>query len=194
MILLLTLSFALSAQAINFGIGGEVGTLGYGGTATLQLNDNFQTRAKITTTSISFSETIEAFDVKYNIDGWSFSGFFDWFPTGESFRLSLGLVQMSDVDVEATPRNPQSFLNRSWASKAEFDLAPYVGIGFGSTPKRRLSAQLDIGVIIQSYTLDFNDNSYFIPAPPDSVKAEITDRLDLLKIYPVISLSVIYGF
>lgn len=185
---------ALNTNAMDFGIGAEVGTLGYGGTVTLQLNDRYQTRIKATTLSVTFNETIQGYDVKYNIDDWSFSFLFDIYPTKKSFRFSLGAVSMADVYITSTPRNTTTFLERAHQTKADFDLAPYIGIGFGSTNHRRVSAQMDIGIAFQSYSIDFTDNSYFIPAPNNNTQNEITDKLDFLKIYPVISLSIVYGF
>src|SRR5208283_4963236 len=95
-----------------------------------------------------------------NLNLGSLEALADWHPWQGSFRLSGGLVYNNNkFSMTATPSNGtiniggQAFNFASASANANVDfnkIAPYLGIGWGRTPKNTgLSFTSDIGVLFQ---------------------------------------------
>lgn len=144
-----------------------------------------------------------------NLNLGSLEALADWHPWDGSFRVSGGLVYNNNkFSMTATPSNGviniggQQFNFASASANANVDfnkVAPYLGIGWGRTPKNTgLSFTSDIGVMFQG-TPNASVTTSGIPAGTPGLAAataqansDLKSALNNFNVYPVISIGIGY--
>lgn len=188
-------------DASGIAIGVEGGTLGPGGVIAFRVHDWLNLRVKVNAIGLSYSETLGGFNLSYDYSGQSGLFIADFYPGNRrAFRFSTGIVyQNRYIDVSVTPRVPRrpdsDEAIDSIDLRADYGhFVPYFGIGAGNSVRadHRLSVFFDLGVVMQSY--DFDVPPEYEDIIPGTTIREIEKRLDLLNIYPVVSLGIIYHF
>ena len=133
----------------------------------------------------------------------------DWHPWKSSFRVSGGLVYNNNkFDGKAYPTggilvlggNQQKYTVGDAHVDATVDfnkIAPYLGIGWGRTPKNTgLSFTSDLGILYAGTpktsltTVDFNANATDLA----NANAALKDSLNGYRFYPLISVGIGYSF
>jgi hypothetical protein len=201
------------AQSQDLSIGVRVGTLGIGGEINKLLTDNIGVRVGANT--FSYSTTRTESDVTYDAELKlkSFTALVDFFPSRRgAFHLTGGLVtEPAEVSGIGQPSGDSYDINGTTYTAAEVGTVtaagawpstmPYAGLGWGTAANRGggISLVFDLGVAIGKPTVTLNGSS----AVPGSNLANdlAAEQVDLqkeidryFKVYPVISLGLVYRF
>ncbi len=199
-----------SGQGLGFVASVHAGTLGLGGQLSvpvlatpLRLRGGFDYQPLEIEVGLS--------DVRYDVDlpSPSLTAVLDWHPGGGSFRISGGLVYLTEpLELEATPKG------RVEIGMQEYDPAevgsligelgtsesgPYAGIGWGHAPGSRLGLSIDLGVAYQGMpevTLRATGPVASVPAFQSQLEAEIEEVNELVgfaRVYPVVNLGLSLG-
>lgn len=197
----------LFAQRVALGL--KAGTLGAGAEVTTALTNRLNVRVggSFFPYSVKGDYTEEEVNISYTADlsVQTLSALIDLHPFKNAFRLSVGAVY-NGTAVDATARPTESYtVKQRTFSKEELGtlsgtvdygskIAPYAGIGFGNAVRgSRLDVTLDLGVIYtNSPSLDLKGTGMI--APTAEQDQELEDELSGIKLYPVISLGLSYGF
>ena len=193
-------------------INGKVSTLGLGVEAAFPMTQSIDGRIGINSYKYNFNKTSTSngiatdYNGDLNLD--SVEALADWHPFAGSFRMSGGLIYNNNkVSLTARPANgtvniggvpytvaPGQSVNASVDFKK---VAPYLGIGWGRTPKNTgLSFTSDIGIMYQgtpksSVTTNIPNVS---SADLSQANTDLNSSLNNFKFYPVISIGVGYTF
>jgi hypothetical protein len=194
----------LSTLGGGLGLGVELGP-------TLTLRGGFN--------ALSYDETIEETDVRYDADLDLQSGrlLLDWHPGGAPFRLVAGLLlNGNELGGRGVPTDGSFEINGneysadeigSLDARLDFDtLAPYVGFGFGRAVPQdgRWAWSMDIGIAWQG-SADVAVNAQCGAAVPaslceqiqadvDAEVRELEQDLDDYELWPVLGVSLSYRF
>ena len=203
------------ASAVDPGVEVKAGTLGLGADLVLGINDEFAARIGFSNIDEDDSFTDDD-DIEYEAEvtlGGTYV-FADWHPFQSGFRVTGGLVSNNNsvsaeadltgvtIDIGDTEYNVGTDVSELSGDIEFDDLAPYIGIGWGSTNKSgTISFAMDIGVMIPgdaSVDIDIESPSGAVSA------ADIADEEDELEdeaesllnsdIYPVLSFGVAFRF
>lgn len=208
------------AEIVSHGFALEASTLGLGADYVVGVGEHFQVRIGG-----------NAFDISYSIDGSSattagkldYEGdlklttagpTIDWYPTGNSFRISIGLYWNDNrIQNRATCNEPSgncglgfSVFDRATLGTITADIsfarfAPYIGVGLGNPLKQEgFSFLLDVGVMYQgspnvSLSSDGACNSNSLCR--EELKREeqdVQEDLKVFRFYPVINFAMGYRF
>ena len=170
----------------------------------LKLNDALGVRLEGTKWSLSDKRTIDDIRYKADADIGGVGAYLDWHPfSNNSFRLSAGFAKSLH---ELRVKNAESTLIKigdtqypinagDLKGKANFNTAPYIGIGWGRAGAKGWGFAMDIG----AWYLGKADISLSAPQPPvsdaDLRKEEQKARNDIGEVwYPNLSITVKYGF
>ena len=214
--LLLSVVPATFSSAQDIGVGVRVGTTGVGGSIAYGITRKLSLRANGSVFSYGVEDTVGE-DPRLRATGdanvGAFSGFLDFHPFGNSFRLTGGVGKNNfQVDAVAIPLDPVCFGNEDNAGvcdgkvfsperlgtlkatvKYPAALHPYVGLGFGNlaTGNSRVTFLLDLGAYYSSAPeLSLENDGLFGPtADPENVQT-INDGIKSFAWYPVISIGV----
>ncbi len=124
----------------------------------------------------------------------------DWYPFGEGFRTTLGVVfNNSKISLNGKGKiGDDTNLSTVNAELRMSDgVAPYLGIGYGMKPKldKGLGFNMDLGLMFQNPkgTLNVTPGT---ASQTDIAKEqrEFQDAADKLKIFPVLSFGISYSF
>lgn len=188
-------------------IGASFGSLGVGAEGTFYLLDWLNFRVTANYLSLVYKTTIDRID--YDLDLSSLGALFllDIYPGARrNVRITMGLtVKDTEVDILGEPRGNLNLGDQTFTpaqlgrlrGKAEYDIvAPYVGIGFGNAvrPDALMTFFMDVGVFFQGYDLTLNAEGSDLGGVENLLKPDIEDRLDWLKIYPVVTAGISYHF
>lgn len=204
-------SFTLPAFA-DATANAKLSTLGFGVEAAIPLTQSVDARIGYNGYRYDFDKTSTSNGVPTNYSGdlklSNAQVLADWHPWGGSFRLSAGVIFNNNkfemtaqpsgttVNIGGTPYT----IGAGEAVNATVDFnktAPYLGIGWGRTPKNSgLSFTSDIGVMFQgkpkgSVTTNIagvNQNDV------NRANTDLNDALDNFRFYPVISFGIGYTF
>lgn len=184
-------------------IGGNVGTLGVGVEGVFYITDWMNVRANAHYASLLYRTTIDSIDYDFDLSAPGALFMLDLYPGPMgNFRISAGLgIRDAEVSITGTPRVAGGAELGRVRGRASYDtFTPYVGIGFGNAvlPDKLLSFSIDFGILFQSYSLRVNAEGPLADHVPESVRADIEsnvkDRLDWLRIYPVVQLGLNFHF
>jgi hypothetical protein len=194
------------------GVGAKVGTLGFGVDVTYPVNSFLTVGVGIN--KYSFSKNLSASSIDYKADlNWQTAGLFaNIHPFAGSFHITGALMQNNnELKMTAKPDSSNNYtINGQTYSAATLGtldatvdfkkIAPYAGIGWGSSASTGLGFTFDIGVMMQGKPKV--DLSYTGSAPSDpnfqsNLKQEESNAENDIKdftIYPVISAGIDFRF
>ncbi len=217
-VVLLTLTAALlsssraEAALEEWAIGAKAGTLGIGGEIATDIAPDLYVRGSLQWLDFGFDLEIDDIDYDLDVELLNPMLVLDWYPFAGGFRISAGvLFNGSDISLEATSDEPVE-IGDTYYDPSEFgsivgssdfdDIAPYVGIGFGSplSSAGHWGFTADAGVafigspnVNLRVTGPFADDATLL-ADLAEEEEEIEDDLDPLRLYPVLSLTLYYRF
>ena len=209
-------AIALSALALpayaDVTVNGKLSTLGLGlevafpmiSSVDARIGFNQFKRSLTRTTTSNGNDTNYEGDLNLN----TFEALADWHPFEGSFRVSGGLMyNKNDLKMTARPSGgtisiggtdyvagPGDYVN----AEVNFNkMAPYLGIGWGRTPKNSgLSFTSDIGILFQGSPKGAVSTN--IPGVAqsdlDQANSDLNDSIKNFKYYPVISIGIGYTF
>jgi hypothetical protein len=207
------------ANSGDIAVGAKVSTLGLGGEVTVGITPSFNARAGYNGFNYSGSTSQNQINYDYKLSLGSFPVLLDWYPFEHSgFRLSPGVI-FNNNKVTATGTSAQAtsftiggqtyFTNQigSLTGTVDFDkTVPYAGLGWGNTVGKDsgLSFVFDLGVIFQG-TPKVELNASNLQNNPAIVReaiqnsidkeiADLKDKTDKFKYYPVVSIGLAYKF
>lgn len=215
------LAVALSALTLpahaDTTVNGKLSTLGLGLEAAFPVAQSVDVRLGLNTYKYNYSKATTSSGLTTNYNGdlnlQSLQALADWHPWESSFRVSGGLVYnnnkftMTGQPTAATiiiGGNPVAYPVPAGASvnaNVDFNkVAPYLGFGWGRTPKNTgLSFTSDIGIMFQgtpnsSVTTSGITNTGTLATDTAKANADLKDALKNFKYYPVISFGIGYTF
>ncbi|MHB8622417.1 MAG: hypothetical protein ACYC9J_05080 [Sulfuricaulis sp.] len=193
-------------------VNGKLSTLGYGLEAAFPMTPSVDGRLGINTLNYSLNKTSTSNGLNTNYSGDlklnSLEALADWHPFTGSFRLSGGLVYNKNklamtaqaaggtVNIGGVPYA----IGAGESVNATIDFkkaAPYLGIGWGRTPKNTgLSFTSDLGILFQgSPETNVSTNIPGVAAANiNKANSDLNDAIKKFKYYPVISIGVGYTF
>lgn len=194
----------------------DVGTegVGVGYAQPLGTRDNLRVELSGFKLSRSFSAGDMKYDGRARLAHVGIYGDFFPAPTILPFRLTAGLLVGSDqIDADATQLNTAEYASSLPPGVSLSSLSqpihatmrlpavrPYIGIGFGHTPvaRRGFSAFLDAGVAFGRPHYSYDVPAELVQvAGPNAVRADeqqLEDKLNRLRVYPVVKVGVTYRF
>lgn len=212
-IILATVFAALTVPAYaDITINGKISTLGLGIEAAFPMTQSVDGRIGINSYKYSFNQTSTSnglatdYNGDLNLD--SLEALADWHPFAGSFRMSGGLIYNNNkVNLAARPANGTVNIGGTTYSIAPGEsvnaavsfrkIAPYLGIGWGRTPKNTgLSFTSDIGIMYQGTpkTSVTTNIPGVTSADLSQASSDLNSSLNNFKFYPVISIGVGYTF
>jgi len=215
------LAVALSALALpayaDTTVNGKISTLGLGVEAEFPLTQSVEARVGLNGFNYSFSKVTTSNGQSTSYTGTlnmqSLQAMADWHPWQSSFRVTGGIVYNNNTfKGTAQPTGGKLYLGGSCygvspciitVGDAHVDatvdfnkIAPYLGIGWGRTPRNtRLSFTSDLGVLYAGTpktnltTVDFTASVSDLA----SANAALKDSLNY-KFYPIVSVGIGYSF
>jgi len=196
-------------------LGPKIGTTGIGLDLIFGVNPYLNLRSGFNYGAFTWKSDLgsESYDLDFNL--LSVPLLFDIYPVGGQFRISAGFyIQPSNkAKIDSTPTSPQQVGAHTYAPEVigtlsgeiKFDntVAPYIGIGFGNAvgEDQLLTFSLDLGVIIQSYSVSLTSNGAGMDTLLDTFREDlkkeeenIQNDLDDFKLFPVLTLGLAYHF
>lgn len=205
-------TFTLPAFA-DATINAKLSTLGFGVEAAFPLAQSVDARIGYNGYRYNFDETSTSNGVPTNYSGDlklnNAQVLADWHPWEGSFRISAGVIfNNNKFEMTAQPSGSNTIniggtpytVGAGETVNATVDFnktAPYLGIGWGRTPKNSgLSFTSDIGIVFQgkpkgSITTNIPGVS---AADINRANTDLNDALDNFRYYPVISIGIGYTF
>jgi len=199
------------------GVTAKVGTLGLGGDVTVSLFEPLNIRAGGNIlryewdgeSNASGGDTADKIKLKLNME--NFPVLLDLHPfSGSGFRISGGAVfNNNEVTLSAVPGRTVEINDREYSitsldGKIDFSkVAPYVGIGYGNAADRSSNWHFacEFGVMFMGtpeVTLHATASDPGLQpqldADVEEQKKKYEDDVNILRIYPVISVGVSYTF
>jgi len=191
-------------------VNGKLSTLGLGVEAAFPMTETVDARIGLNTYKYNFSKArksgIATANYSGNLNLQSLQALADWHPWEGSFRVSCGLVynnnklSMSatggafDIGGIATPIAAGQHVN---ATVNFSRVAPYLGIGWGRTPKNTgFSFTSDLGIMFQATPSGSVTTNIPGATAVDiaTANASLNDSMKKFNIYPVISVGIGYTF
>lgn len=210
------LSLPTVAEAdVNLGIAAAIGTTGYGGHVSIPVVETLNARLGFNYFSYNFSGNPDVVDYKFKLKLNTVDALADWHPFNGSFRLTGGLVwngnkidakaKASGGEYEFDGNKYNGDLAGDVKGRIEFrDVAPYLGLGWGSAPRSRgLYFSSDYGVIFQGKpSVTLKNRNCQLPGDGCSRLAndlaeeekELEDYTKDFRYYPVIRFSLGFRF
>jgi hypothetical protein len=187
----------------------NISSLGIGGEAVTNIGENFTVRAGGNFFKLNFDGVNEDYRYNLNTKLSTVPVMVDWYPGGSIFHITAGgVMNFNKGDVTLTPIRNYEISGRTFTPEEignitglmEYDkLSPYFGIGFGNpTTTKGLSFGFNAGAMYQSspkVKLNASElvTSYYEEEYKD-IEKTIVDKMSMLKLYPVVTFSVSYGF
>lgn len=188
-----------------------VGSLGVGPEFTFRPSPVIGVRASATFLGVNHTFGVNDIDYRGKLRLGSYGGTVDLYPFRNGLRLSAGLrVNRNKVRLSATPTGPVSVGQLSFTpdqigtltgTVTTADVAPVLTLGYTTGKARGLNFSVDGGVMLQGTPriADLAANGTLAADP--TFQAQLADeqtqvnaRIDQYKVYPVLQVSVGYGF
>ena len=204
------------ANSGDIAIGAKASTLGFGGEVTVGISPVFNARAGYNGYNYNGSTSQNLINYDYKLSLGSFPVLLDWYPIENSgFRLSPGVIfNNNKVSATGTSSQAGSFTIGgqtysttqigSLTGTVDFDkTVPYAGIGWGNAVGNNsgLSFALDLGVMFQgtpkvalAATNPAIQNNPTFQSNLNKEIADLKDKTDKFKYYPVVSIGLAYKF
>ncbi|MFV2058012.1 MAG: hypothetical protein ACC707_16220, partial [Thiohalomonadales bacterium] len=220
-ILLVYTAFFSTSSAYAVGVGIQANSLGLGVELTQSIYPKVNLRAGINAYSVDSDVTQGGNDYKQTIDLQSISALVDWHPFAGGFRITGGLL-LNGTEVKLFSDSQQTFTignetytsdNMQLSGLVSFrPVAPYLGIGWGSSPHGSgWSVTAELGVIYvgesdvkldATGTATAEGSALPIDVTKDATfienlileESNLENEIDDLTVYPVVSLGVVYVF
>jgi hypothetical protein len=192
----------------SFAVGARVSTLGPGLEVTASLSPKLNARVGFNYFTYARQDEIDDFEIRVQADSDikfnSFTAFVDYLPFGRGLRLTGGVVfNQNEANVLITPLesyrlNEKEFSPEKIGSMTAIlghksSVNPYVGIGSGNAVfiGKKLGFSFDLGVLYtNSPRLEMEGVGMI--APTATQAPEIEEKLDGIKLYPLLSLGFSY--
>lgn len=191
--------YAVNLNLSSLGIGGEVVTnIGY----------DFTVRAGGNFFMLNFEGSNN--DYKYNLDTKlsTVPILVDWYPSYTEFHITAGgVMNFNRGDVILTPirnfeRGGRTFTPEELGNitgEMEYNkFSPYLGLGFGKpTASKGINFAFNAGAMFQSsprVKLIVPQMLSSYPEENAEIQRSIIDKMNVLKMYPVLTFTVAYGF
>lgn len=179
----------------------QLGTNGLGLGYAASVSDDWAVRGQYNTMKQSFSGDVGDFgsgsslDVKIDFNSLQLVG--DWYPMGEGFRVSGGVVfNNNKITVNGTGNVDGTNGTVNAEIKMSDGVAPYLGIGYSTKPKvaKGLGFNFDLGVMVQNPKATLTATGGPTPTQIANEQAQMQDAVDKLKYMPVLALGISYSF
>lgn len=205
---------ATPVQAQGFAIAGQVGTSGVGGGVVLGVLPRINVRAMYGVVPGDPSFNIDDIDFALVLPSFLLTTV-DFYPVGALHFSVGGLLVTNDGDLEVTGtfEGRQVLIGGTLFTGGMDDLLvgsfslkrfqPYLGLGIGNPIGKRIGINFDAGIGFGSTpTVMLNAVGPLADAPGSILQAELQQEVadiqadipDLLKYYPVLSISISIGF
>lgn len=213
---LLFLGFLSGPAHAQVGLTASIGTTGPGLHLELPMTEHLGARFGIN--GLNYSDDVRTTNVEYDakLKLRTLEALLDYYPMAGNFRFTGGVVYNdSRITGTGTPRSggTYTFNGTTYSAATAGDLvarvdfrrfAPYLGIGFGKTPRERgWSFSADLGVLFQgSPDTTLRSRGCTAPAPLctqlaadlEAERREFEDDVEDYKAYPVLRVGVSYAF
>lgn len=221
--LLLAFTGPQAATAMDLAVGPKISSLGLGLELSTRLTDRLNARLGVNAFDYSDSTTEDGIDYDADLELRSLAALVDWHPTGGGLRVSAGLLlNGNELTLEASGQDTYDIGDETYEGNLALDastdldnLAPYLGIGWGSAPaaeKGGWSFSIDVGVAYQgSPGIDLDASGTTVTRLSDGTRIDVgsdptfqadlqreednlEDEIDDFELYPVLSVGVVYRF
>ncbi|MEM7294378.1 MAG: hypothetical protein AAF420_13440 [Pseudomonadota bacterium] len=207
---LLLTSIPGASLAADFAVGLNVSTLGAGFSFSLGVTESINARLGYNryTTDDTLTEDGVEYEAELELEGTSL--LVDWHPFGGAFRLTGGVVNNgNNVTGTAMPSQPVEIGDTVYTPAqvgrldADFtfdNIAPYVGVGWGSpvATEAGLSYSVDLGIMFSgSVSVDLDAQSDVFTIPESDIQTEennLEDEFDEYDAYPIVRVGLVYLF
>lgn len=195
--------------AQGFAIGAKVSTLGFSFELDKSITENINLKAGGAFFSYSQDGGGGTDDYTYTakLDLSSFFILADWFPFGNSIRITGGaLINLNEANIDLVPTSSYTVGGDVYApkdlgtlsAKVDFNsLSPYIGMGLGNPTSggSGLKFTFDVGTIYQgSPGVDLSATGLIEPSAAPDQEAQLENNLSWFKWYPVVSFGLMYKF
>lgn len=197
------------AQA-DVGLNLKAGTLGAGVELTRSFSDKLSLGLGFNSYDYKTADSASDIDYDFNFDLQSVALLAHYHPFGGVFRLTGGaLYNNNELKLTGKPTGNNYVINGQTYTAGQvgtltgtltFDkTAPYVGLGWGNRPNRRLGVTFDIGALYQgSPRLALNATGALsdpaLAADLERERRSAEDDLSKYRWYPVIALGAYFRF
>jgi hypothetical protein len=190
-----------AAQA-QLALSADLGTTGVGAHLSMPLQPNLNARVGFNFLNYSYNTDIDDINYDFKLKLRTFDALLDYFPTDGGFRISGGLSYNGNkIDAVGLPNGSGTYVINGTvytaASAGRIDgridfrkAAPYLGIGWGNPVKAKgWGFTADLGVLFQgSPKTNLANSGCTAPA------ADLADKADDYKFYPVLRIGASYRF
>jgi len=195
----------------------SAGTTGFALHVATPLNAGLSLRLGASLLDHDKSEHTRSVDYDFQLKLRTFDMLLDYYPTDRGFRLTGGLMFNGNrIDAAGLPNASGSYVinNRRYSAseagrldgRIDFrNLAPYLGVGWGKGPQaeKGWGVALDVGAMMQGRPrVSLATSGCTLPQPMCAQLAEdvsveranLSDKVDNFRVYPVIRAGVSYRF
>jgi hypothetical protein len=205
----LYLIFLSSSNAQDYAASVKVGTLGINLEVIRSFGQNFNARigAAYFTYSLNSGGGTEQYKYTANATFSSASLLADYFPFGQTFRITGGLLfNLNKGDIDLIPTKTTVIGGDEYTPdklgnlKAAVDfnkIAPYIGIGIGNPTSgdAGLGFILDLGTAYQGQPhIKLNASGLLEPSAAPDQEEKLENNLSWFKWFPVLSFGIVYKF
>lgn len=208
------------SAAAQVAVGARAGSGGLGIEVSAPLGSRLAARGVYGGAEIDLDFDSDRVDYEGELEPSGLLAVVDWHPAGRSFRLSGGLY-LNDLELRGRapvrellvesgamlpPGLPMDLGTLEAAASGE-EVAPYVGLGWGKAPRRRgWGASFELGVafigepdvsVEPRLAIDVGavpGGQALVDAFVREEEQELEDELSDAKLYPLVSIGVVYRF
>jgi len=187
----------------NVSITPHISTLGYGGDIVIGMGKSFALRGQYNYFKRTFSSSaggaILNADVLMNTVG----GMVDYIPF-DGFRISLGAFKNNNTlkstisggsIINGTTYTAAQLGTTSVDASFKNTVSPYAGVGYNSSFDGGFGIDLSAGVLYQGNSaVSIKSTGTIVQADLNKVQQDVANRLNKLRIYPVVSIGFSYKF
>lgn len=203
--LVVLLAAGLPSQAGDrLAVGVKAGTLGLGVDVTGRLTDRLSVRGTFSSADVSRTQGVSGIDYDATLNLGAYGVLVDFHPFKGSFRLSAGWMHnRTGLDLVATPTKDVKIGGTTYAPGEVGTLrgdigfkesVPYFGLGLGNAAKApgRIRFLMDAGVLSQGAgdTKLTSSRNLVSRADLRSEEADVNDKVDHVKLWPVLSFGI----
>ncbi|GAA4033280.1 hypothetical protein [Actimicrobium antarcticum] len=206
-----------AALATDLALTADLGTTGLGLHVSTPLRQNLNARVGFNYLNYSYNGSTSDLSYDFKLKLNTFDALLDYFPGDSDFRLTGGLVYNNNkIDAIGKPTATGTYTingtTYSAASAGQLDgkidfrkVAPYLGIGWGN-PVRKDTGwgfSADAGILFQGTPGSSLTNSGCTATPAlcsqlatdvDAENIKLHDKVNDLKLYPVLRIGASYRF
>jgi hypothetical protein len=179
----------------------QLGTNGLGIGYAASVSNSWAVRGQYNTMKQSYSGDVgsygpgSALEVKIDFDSLQLLG--DWYPAGDGFRLSGGVV-FNNNKITVTGTGQVNGVNGTVNGQIKMSesAAPYIGIGYSTKPKvaKGFGFTFDAGVMFQDPKATLTATGGPTAADIAVGQRQMQEAADNFKNMPVLSLGLSYSF